>query len=330
MTSRNSQVNTTATTTVIRNFTDFYNRARAIAEKEVRIRTRRHDYLSSFDKNLLIDEIAQKTCTYVNSFDPSIAKLETLVSRIARNSICDHVDKWMRHEGMTCSLDRRLGWKGDSSSNADKNTSPSNTYQEAAERFRDTSYEAESEAIEWAIDTRRILAASLSKTDQQIICMLEAEMDIEAIADELGCTRNAAYKRVHDARMRAQKALGCKMERSRRARREGAEQSAALPVIVSAGHETETPGRALFMYWLHLRIPAFSIATGIGNIASSLEPYPLTNHPLDSDGLVAAELAETVKTRPLSPEYVSNGRPTRHVLYLASGEFKVFRESLRH
>lgn len=227
----NTTANTNATNASAQRVNGFCKSVTALAEKEVRIRTAKYEFLTDFDRSVLRDQIVEKTWPYFDRYDPAVAKLGTLVSRIARNTIVDYVDRWMHNEAVFVSLDRMLGWTGNTESDKDSYAAPLDIYQKAAEDFRDSETEMAEERSEWEEETRRTLARKLSMEDLLILNMLEKEYDREDMAEVLGCTRNAVDKRVHDFRIRAQKALGCRVVRSRKTHRETAESSVDLPVL---------------------------------------------------------------------------------------------------
>jgi len=222
---------TTATRKPFYGVNDYCLRVISMAEKEVRFKTRDKRFLSSFDRELLRDKIVEKAWSYYNSFDPTLGTLEGLVSRIARNTILDYVDQWMRKASRTVSLDRLLGWGQEDGADSDRHSSPRSLYLDAAERFRDTGCESEIESMDRVAELRSLVSRVLSEKDQRIISMLEQGMEREEMAESFGCTKKAMDKRVHDTHVRAKRALGGLVARSRKASRETTDLSEGLPAL---------------------------------------------------------------------------------------------------
>ena len=144
----------------------------------------------------LIQDTAIKAVMYWDSYDPAKSKLSTWISRIAKNCYKDASDKEMRRRMMFRSLDARLR----------KNDEDSAPVREFAANWGEADREAETNE---AIDHIEDVIDSLPENQRYILGLhLNEEMKPKQMAEQIGCTANAASMHLCRARKTVREKLG--------------------------------------------------------------------------------------------------------------------------
>ena len=144
----------------------------------------------------LIQDTIFKALKYWDSYDPAKSKLSTWISRIAKNCYKDASDKEMRRRMMFRSLDARPR----------KDDEDSAPVREFAANWGEADREAETNE---AVDHIEDVIDSLPENQRYILGLhLNEEMKPRQMAEQIGCTANAASLHLCRARKTVRERLG--------------------------------------------------------------------------------------------------------------------------
>ncbi len=158
---------------------------------------RRLDHIfNDADLEDIASACAEKACKSYDKYDPAKAKLSTWVTNIAINCVKDEIDRKLRHLDTFRPL---ATWTDDTLEEADFEDfadSCGGKVPEIREMLSEQEADREIQFKEFQaqLDEAR---ASLGEKDIRFERLMEMELKSGEIAAIVGCTPNAAYKRIH-------------------------------------------------------------------------------------------------------------------------------------